>query len=208
MLHAIATSPVSSVGRLDDLAFTFSRELADPEWDDLLQRLPSSHFEQTCAWGAVKNHYGWEVLRLTARASGRMVGGVQVLTRRLGRVGTIGYVSRGPVAEAGLEGLNSVLVDKLAERAKQERWLYLVYDHAYGAHDLAAAMAGQRYHPHPDGIPPSGLMTATLTINLLGSEEELLGQMNRTVRRELRQAAKSGLTFELGGREDLPDFGD
>ena len=65
------------------VSFQRTYQLRDPAWDSLLASAPGSHFEQTSGWGAVKAGYGWQVFRILAAVAGRLVGGVQVLVRRL-----------------------------------------------------------------------------------------------------------------------------
>ncbi len=182
------------------------REVAAPEWDAFLDELPGAHFEQLSGWAAVKARYGWETLRLVARRDGRIVGGAQVLTRRIGRFGRIGYLARGPAVPAGETALALALVRRIDTEARRERWLYGVCDHAYDGQALAAAMSDAGYRPHLPGIPPSGLMGATAVIDLVGSEAELIARLRPDVRRGLARARRSGFVWREGGAADLPQF--
>ena len=188
------------------VAFQISHQLRDPIWDALLASIPGSHFEQTSGWGAVKARYGWQVLRILASAGGETVGGVQILTRRIGRLGTIGYVARGPVVLPGHDGLDTLLAAQVSQIARREWWLYCVFDYPYESHALAAEMADSGYFAHPAGIPPSGLLSATSIIDLSPSEDEILTRMGRNARRNIRWATSSGLAVVEGGAEDLPRF--
>lgn len=186
--------------------FVYSTEVRDPAWDRMLNEVSGAHFEQTSGWAAVKTRYGWRVLRLTAQQEGVCLGGVQVLLRRVGRFGVLGYVSRGPTTRPGYEALAGELVDRLGRRASEERWLYLVFDHAYHAGNLAQRMSRQGYHPHPEGIPPSGLLAATSLIDLTRTEEELWAALRSHTRRNIRRAQRCGLTLREGGAADLAHF--
>jgi len=104
---------------LDKVAFQVSHELRDPSWDALLASIPGSHFEQCSGWGAVKARYGWQVLRILASADGVLVGGVQALTRRIGRWGKIGYVARGPAVLPGHEGVDRLLAAQVSQLARR-----------------------------------------------------------------------------------------
>jgi lipid II:glycine glycyltransferase (peptidoglycan interpeptide bridge formation enzyme) len=154
----------------------------------------------------VKARYGWQVLRILASGDGVPVGGVQALTRRVGRLGTIGYVARGPAVLPGHDDLEERLAAQVTQIARKELWLYCVFDYPYQSHSLAAAMAADGFIPHPAGIPPSGLLSATLMVDLRPEEEKILGRMNSSVRRNIRRAERSGLSFALGGEADVPRF--
>ena len=188
------------------VTYQVSRQLRDPIWDALLASAPGSHFEQTSGWGAVKARYGWQVLRILASADGMLVGGVQALTKPIGRLGTIGYVARGPTVLPGHEGLDRLLAAQVGRIARNERWLYGVFNYPYSAHALAADMIASGYVVHPPGIPPSGLLTATALLDLRPTEDEILARMRSNVRRDIRRAQRSGLSFGLGGMEDIPCF--
>lgn len=178
----------------------------DEDWDAMLARVPEVHFEQSSGWAVVKQRYGWKVRRLVARERGGVVGGIQVLTRTIGRFGTLAYVSHGPVVLPGHEGLDRILIRRLDEEAVRERWLYAVIDYPYRAAALAEEMRKIGYRAHPPGIPPSGLMTATTILDLRPDEAAQLAGMNQKTRRYIRKAQKSGLTFSVGVEEDLIRF--
>lgn len=181
-------------------------DAAAPEWDAFLDALPGAHFEQLSGWAAVKARYGWETLRLVARRDGKIAGGAQVLTRRIGRLGRIGYLARGPAVPAGEIELALALVRAVDAEARRERWLYGVCDHAYDGQALAAAMTRAGYGPHPPGIPPSGLMGATAIIDLAGEEADLIARLRPDVRRGLARARRSGFVWREGGAGDLAQF--
>jgi lipid II:glycine glycyltransferase (peptidoglycan interpeptide bridge formation enzyme) len=188
------------------IAFQVSSQVHDPVWDELLQSTPGTHFEQTSGWGAVKARYGWKVLRILADVGGSTVGGVQVLTRRIGRMGKIGYVSRGPAVVSTHKDIEGALAERVSQLARQEKWLYCVFDYPYESHALAANMAAQGYFPHPAGIPPSGLLSATTVVDLRPNEDAIFARMSSSVRRNIRRGQRSPLTFALGGFADLPRF--
>jgi lipid II:glycine glycyltransferase (peptidoglycan interpeptide bridge formation enzyme) len=183
-----------------------STELRDRAWDDLLASIPGTHFEQTSGWGAVKASYGWEVLRITATVESTLVGGVQVLVRRLGRFGKIGYVSRGPIAVPGCYGVDRALAEEVCRIASSQSWLYCVFEYPYQSHALAAEMAAQGFFPHLPGVPPSGLLTATTIVDLAPDCDDLLARMDRHARKNIKRALASGLTVVEGGLGDLPRF--
>ena len=201
-----AATPTAGSAESEGRRIEVTSTSAAPEWDAFLDALPGAHFEQLSGWAAVKARYGWETLRLVARRGDRIVGGAQVLTRRIGRFGRIGYLARGPAVAADEPDLALALVGRMDEEARRARWLYGVCDHAYDGQALATAMAAAGYGPHPPGIPPSGLMGATAVIDLVGSEADLIARLRPDVRRGLARARRSGFAWREGTAADLPQF--
>lgn len=188
------------------LVWQVCSDLDDPEWDAFLERSPYGHHEQTSRWGRVKAHYGWQPVRLKATRDGQLVAGAQVLQRRVGRFGRVGYVCKGPVFDLADVGLQQQVVQYLHRWAARERLLYLVVELPYEGHALADALDAVGYRPHPERLPPSGLMSATMILDLTRTEDELLSKMSRTKRRCVRRALKSDLRCWRGRLESVALF--
>ena len=77
--------------------FDISAEPQDAEWDEFLEATPDSNHLQSSLWSQLKSRGGWQALRLIARSDKTIVGGLQILHRRLPITGPVGYVPRGPV---------------------------------------------------------------------------------------------------------------
>jgi lipid II:glycine glycyltransferase (peptidoglycan interpeptide bridge formation enzyme) len=188
------------------LVWQICSDLDDPAWDSYLERSPFGHHEQTSRWGRVKAHYGWNPVRLKATLGGELVAGVQVLIRRIAKLGRVGYVCKGPVFDLGDVVLQQQAVQHLHRWAAQERLLYLVVELPYEGHGLADALDAVGYRPHPERLPPSGLMSATMVIDLAQGEEAMLRAMSRTKRRSVRHALASGLLCRQGHSKDVAVF--
>ncbi len=184
----------------------FSESLSDENWDGFLRQLPGAHHEQTSVWARFRRHFGWRPARWVAHRNGRVVGGVQVLIRKLPRVGEIGYIVRGPLCEAGQADVEEILVERITTYARKHRFVYQVIDLPYGSGTLAPALDREGYVLHPPGIPPSGLLKATLLLDIEPSPEILLKNMRTTVRQNIRTGEKAGFEMTLGTKEDLETF--
>jgi hypothetical protein len=64
-------------------------------WDDLAQRTPGTDVTQLSAWARVRALYCYTPLYVMAHRTGELVGGAQILVRRLPLVGSIGYLPYG-----------------------------------------------------------------------------------------------------------------
>ena len=68
-------------------------------WDDLAQRTPGTDVTQLSAWARVRALCGYTPLYVMAHRAGVLVGGAQILVRRLPLVGSIGYLPYGPLVD-------------------------------------------------------------------------------------------------------------
>jgi lipid II:glycine glycyltransferase (peptidoglycan interpeptide bridge formation enzyme) len=182
--------------------FAVNRSPLDPEWDDFVSQTSGGHHLQTSRWAQVKATVGWRAARVVARRDGRIVGGCQVLMRPLPLIGSLAYVPRGPLtADAGQSTLDAILTG-IREVARRERVLYLKIQPPVDRRDMEALLLAR-------GFRPSGLEatpTATVRVDLRCTPEELLAQMSKNRRRNIRRAEGSGVNVRSGGAEDLPAY--
>ena len=178
----------------------------DPEWDRFVESSRYGHPDQTSLWARVKRCYGWGAIRLKAYQRKELIGGVQILLRPLRRFGRIGYICKGPVFDLEDASLREAFADHLHGWAASNRIFYQVVELPYEGERLASELARRGYTPHPAKLPPSGLMTATLVLDLSLDSEALLYQMSRTKRRSIRHSMKSGLRFRPGTFDELKVF--
>ena len=74
---------------------------ADPCWDELVERTPSTDVTQLTAWARVRRQVGFVPLYLFAESGDRLLGGGQILVRTLPVIGRIGYLVVRPAGRAG-----------------------------------------------------------------------------------------------------------
>ena len=103
-----------------------SHEIEDHEWDTFLEKNPSGQHEQTSLWAQVKALHSWQPVRVVASDRGAIVAGAQVLVRKVPFVGSIGYVSKGPVFAFDDNALIEIVVDRLCRIAREYRIQYLI----------------------------------------------------------------------------------
>lgn len=176
----------------------------DPLWDALVAKSPGAHYEQSTAWARVKLQSSWQAYRILVHHEGRLVGGAQVLHRRVRRIVSIAYIARGPVAcSAELTGLVSAQV---LAALKKTAHTYLVILPNYEGHNVVPILTANGYVPKPEELPPSKLVTATMVIDLTQDLDAILARMKTNTRRDIRIGARHGLTFGEGGAADVETF--
>jgi lipid II:glycine glycyltransferase (peptidoglycan interpeptide bridge formation enzyme) len=197
-------TPTGGAGESRRYQLRVSSHPSDPEWDHFLSVTPGGNHLQSSLWGGVKSILGWQVLRLLATDDTRIRGGVQILFRTLPLVGSIGYVSRGPVLESEDPELRDLVLRGLQAVARERRILFLVVQPPPGQEavipDLTARgfrKAGSLVEPHP---------TATVVMDLTREEDTLLAAMRKATRYNVRLARRKGVCVRGGDERDVPTF--
>lgn len=175
---------------------------SDAEWDRFVTTIPGGPYQQSSLWAKVKIHAGWRATRVIIESNGHIVGGAQLLVRQLPVLGSVGYVPNGPLVPLGDAASARRVLDALVERALRYRVRYLVIQPP-GADDvLKRELAVHRFKSNPD----IGRASVTLRIDLRHSAEELLADMDKWTRRNIRRGRAHGVSVRLGLDEDLRTF--
>jgi hypothetical protein len=194
--------PVAGAGGVGQLRVSSGPQ--DAAWDDFVARCPGGHHEQTSRWAQVKACYGWESMRVLRSRDGQIVAGAQVLVRPFSRWGRIGYVTRGPLVSD--PALVPAVVHDLHAAARRARLTYLAVVPPYNGHAFVPAFEALGFWRKPDVIPPSGLMTATLLLDLTDELDSMLARMRRKTRQHLRRGQREGVVVREGVERDVETF--
>jgi peptidoglycan pentaglycine glycine transferase (the first glycine) len=181
---------------------SISKEGLDPEWDCFLETLPDNLYPQSSLWAKLKAPGGWKHLRLVVREHDRIVGGVQMLLRSLPLVGTVGYVSKGPVIASDDPSVQEFLLNQLDRVARAEHIRFLKVQPAQGAEDLAQRLVERGAQPNTMAVSP----LATLRIDLRPDPDDILAQMKKSRREDIRRAERRGVTVRVGTETDIPTW--
>lgn len=173
-------------------------------WDVLVAAAKDSDITQLSGWATVRRTAGYEPLYVFARQAGVLVGGAQVLVKRIPVVGRIGYVAYGPViaASAPRAAVVTALADAL--RALARTRLRALFVQPFEGEDISAALLARGFRDSTAGVAPP----ATVRIDLSASEEELRAGLSKRIRRWTGKWAKAGVTVRRGGVADLEVLAD
>ena len=175
------------------------------DWDSFVAERPWGLHEQTSLWAEVKAADGWRAERSVIRRDGKVVGGFQMLWRPLRSFARIAYISKGPVLTPGSDAeLLEQIVARIRQTARLRRIAAVVVQLPPGTEAAAE-------HARWSGFLPNKLVhlvCATHQLDLSLSEDEILAQMRRYRRRNIRAAVATDLSFREGGERDLGTFFD
>jgi CelD/BcsL family acetyltransferase involved in cellulose biosynthesis len=178
-----------------------STDSVDSAWDAFLRSTALGEFPQSSIWARYKQVDGWESSRTLLKRGQRIVGGFQVLWRKT-RFGRIGYVSKGPVAEAEAPELLDALVGLLTRTARQLRLAGMVVQPPGRSRLTASRLPTASFAANRI----QGIVTATLVVDVSGGMPAVEARMRRTTRQLLRKSIRSGVRLREGSEKDLETF--
>lgn len=201
----LANEPILVSSDNTSLTSTWGAGPTSADWDAFVESCPNGHHEQTSLWGQVRSRFGWQILRLVVREESRIVAGVQMMIRSLGRLGRVGYVTYGPIFGVQNPDLRALVIRELRLRAKSLGLICLVLGLPYDAESLAPQLVQAEFFRKAPKMPPK-FLAATYLIDLTNNPEEILGRMRPHTRRNIRLAARKGIRVVEGSASDVGTF--
>jgi lipid II:glycine glycyltransferase (peptidoglycan interpeptide bridge formation enzyme) len=171
-------------------------------WNRFVEATPGGHHVQTSHWAQVKSYQGWRALNLIATRDNLIVGGAQILIRRLPLIGRVGYIHRGPLLASRAPGLTPLLIAKLKEVARQHSIQCLIVHPPVNGEALDQGL-------HDSGFRLTGMRTAslaTVVLDLGPDEDSLLSGMKPKTRYNVQLSQRKGIRVREGAAADLPIF--
>ena len=171
-------------------------------WDGLVQRTPGTDVTQLSAWARVRALCGYMPLYVMAHRAGELVGGAQILVRRLPLVGSIGYLPYGPLVDPAVVDAAAVrreLADCLRQLCRG-RLRSLFVQPPEGADDLSDALLLRGFRPSCAGISPTGSLRIDLTDDLA----TIRSRFGRKLRSWPHRWEARGVTVTEGDEADIP----
>lgn len=191
------------------------------QWNTLIEDLPGAHALQTWQWGQVKAQFGWQPVPLTWRDdSGNTCAAALVLLRRVAFKSVslplhVMYVPRGPLLDWAQPHLVEQVLEDLEEFARNKRGIFLKIDPdlplGYGIPGEAGAQDHLPGLAVREALSKRGWVFSeeqiqfrnTVTVDLTGTDADLLMQMKSKTRYNIRLAERRGVVIRPGGVEDI-----
>jgi len=178
----------------------------DPEWDQFVIDGPNPHHEQTALWGKLQTLRGWRSFRVMMHQANTLVGGAQILERPVGRIGKVGYLSRGPLMVPDDAALRRSLLSAIRRAAQQRHLTYLAVTLPYPSRFTASDLDTSGFSVRHEWLPPSTTMGSTIALDLTQDLEAIQAQMRSSTRHNIRQGQRRGATVREGGAKDVDTF--
>lgn len=179
----------------------------DPEaltaWERLVTGTPGSDVAQLPSWARVRAQAGFTPLYVLAYHGSTLVGGAQILQRRLSVLGPVGYVPYGPVVASRPDRAEVCRALSVAlEELCRKRFRGLFVQPPEGGDDIGDHLRERGFRPSDAGIAPIG----SIRLDLGLSETQLRHMLSSKLRRWTRNGkwASQGVQVRLGGEQDIP----
>jgi len=185
-----------------DYQVRLSDEPLDPEWDRFVSSMPVGHHVQTSLWGQVKRVLGYRTMRVIVSDHGRIVAGGQFLIRKLLPFVSIAYISKGPLFLTWDPSLVRMFIEELTRVARANHFLLIALQPANNERKFQALLADHGFRQSWLELAP----TATILHDLSQGTPEILKQMKRQTRQNVRRSEREGITTREGNEADLPIF--
>ncbi|WP_255767847.1 lipid II:glycine glycyltransferase FemX [Pseudarthrobacter sulfonivorans] len=159
-------------------------------WDDYVDRF-QGHPQQLWGWGETKAMHGWSVDRVLVTDGDEIRGCAQLLVRKLPLpFRALVYVPRGPMCSA--ENTTAVLEALAGYAAARHRGVALSIEPDWDADSpFAAAVAAAGFKPSSNTV----LIPRTLILDLTRTDDELMADMSKSTRANIRKAMRSDVEF-------------
>lgn len=160
------------------------------QWDEIVDRF-EGHPQQLWGWGETKAMHGWSVDRVLVNDGGQTLGAAQLLVRRLPfPFRSLVYIARGPMCSADNTG--AVLDCLAAHASERHRGVALSIEPDWDADSpYAEAVAAAGFEASENTI----LIPRTLILDLGKSDDELMADMSKSTRANIRKAMRSEVEF-------------
>jgi lipid II:glycine glycyltransferase (peptidoglycan interpeptide bridge formation enzyme) len=196
------TLDVSPDGDVDVVAREDPGAAALKAWDLLVDRTPGTDVTQLSVWAGLRGRVGFTPLYVLAYRGGDLVGGAQILTRRVPVLGLVGYLPYGPLVAPDAPAADNVrraLVDALVALSRR-RLRILFIQPPEGAQDISRELLGRGFRPSSAGIAPQGSIRIDLTSDLA----EIRSRFGKRLKSWTNRWESRGVTVRPGTDRDIP----
>ncbi len=192
--------------RPPDYRVHFSTATVDPEWDSFVASVPGGRHTQSSLWGQAKALVGWKAARMIVSDGNSIVGGAQMLLRRLPAGGRAVYIPRGPVLAGDDSPLTELLVSELLRFASAEGAQYLAVRLPAHYDSLEDQLDRSGFRPSLIDVDVEPL--ATVLVDLTLDPDKILARMTSKTRYNIRLGLRKGVVVREGCETDLASFYD
>ena len=170
-------------------------------WDLLVDRAPGTDVTQLSVWAGLRGRVGFSPLYLLAYRGAELVGGAQILTRRVPVLGGVGYLPYGPLVAPGVaaaEDVHRALVDALAVLGRR-RLRILFVQPPEGAQDTSRELLRHGFRPSSAGIAPEGSIRIDLTADLT----DIRSRFGKRLKSWTNRWESRGVAIRAGDERDV-----
>lgn len=171
-------------------------------WDRLVDAAPDSDVAQLSCWARFRETYGYRPLYLFVFDDDTVVGGAQILHRRIPAIGEIGYVPHGPVIAGGAHARPDVVdtISRALTGLGRSRFRMLFVQPPRDGHEISERLGAFGFRASAADLAPPGSVHVDLDLD----EEHLQQRMSKIRRRMVSKWPALGVEVRVGNHNDVP----
>ncbi len=182
--------------------FTITRSLDDPEWDDFVAATEGGHHVQTSLWAQVKAQLGWKPVRIIHKHQNDIAAGCQILVRHYPLLGNIGVVPKGPLCRIEDPKTIEQIIEQLLLICKRHGIKVIAVQPPDNGEYIGHILAENNFSPSTLELASP----ATIIVDVAIDETQLYDQLERRIRKAIKQSKRAGVMVRTGTEEDLHTF--
>ncbi|MGH3941765.1 MAG: lipid II:glycine glycyltransferase FemX [Pseudonocardiaceae bacterium] len=170
-------------------------------WDRLVDRTPGTDVTQFSTWARLRRQVGYTPIHVLAHHGGELVGGAQILGRRVPALGAVGYLPYGPLVSADApdgDPVTRALADALVGLCRG-RLRMLFVQPPEGAEAMSDELLRRGFRPSSSGIAPTGSIRIDLTADLA----EIRSRFGKRLKSWTNRWPSRGVTVRVGNERDV-----
>ncbi|MDR2926624.1 MAG: peptidoglycan bridge formation glycyltransferase FemA/FemB family protein [Cytophagaceae bacterium] len=188
---------------VENMTVEYRNSGVDSEWDAFAGET-NGDIRQTSLWGEYEFFSkGWTVCRFVVKKENNIIAGCQISIITIRFLGRIGYIQMGPCMKEKSPDTIGFIIDELKNFARKNKLLYLIIAPNYPETDIVQHLESNNFVVKKAVLPPTPKLEATLLLNLTLTEDELLKQMKKGRKQNIRKGLEMPVEFKKGEREDL-----
>jgi lipid II:glycine glycyltransferase (peptidoglycan interpeptide bridge formation enzyme) len=191
-----------TAGSMSVVVCTTPNESMLHEWDELVRSYPLGDVAQLSAWTRIRKLAGYDAMYVLVLRGERLMGGAQIMLRRIPGFGTLGYVPYGPVVLHTTDDpdpVHDVIAQALAQVSRR-RFRMLAVQPPEAADRASEALRAHGFRDSDADVAPA----ASLRVDLRVDEAHLRRNLSKRLRTWTNSWEERGVTVRRGDEEDLP----
>lgn len=184
------------------LSIRVSEALEDAQWDRFVVATPGGHHVQTSLWALVKASQGWKPIRILATENDHIVAGSQMLIHSYPLIGSVGYVTKGPLCSNDNPELVKYLIKQIRRISQDHHCQLLAIQPPNSGHYMSTLLAEQGFRRSTLELAP----VASILINLSLDVDQIFAQLKQKTRQYINRSKREGITIHEGTINDFHIF--
>lgn len=175
--------------------------ISDKKWQSFVDSRPEANFLQSLEWANANNLVGYKIVRNVVEKDGQVVAGWQGIVKDAKR-GRYLEIPGGPLGDWGDESLVNQVFEQLKQAGCEHKCIFVRLRPQIEASDKTDALLKKlRAHKAPFHLHAEH----TNILDLSPSEDDLLANMRRQTRYEIRQAIKKDVKVSWSSDPEAVD---